>query len=85
MFYHAPITHQCKNKMNRTLLDLDTLAVLANVFQVLNYMENIEQSSNDKIMEELQRQNKEYLETIVKQNELIIKLLGGAESGLKQN
>lgn len=51
------------------------LNVLANCFQILDYNLNVTQTSNDILFKELQRQNKEYLEKIIKQNEEIIKLL----------
>lgn len=51
------------------------LSFLANLFQIANYEENIKQTSNDELMKALQTQNKQYLDTIIKQNELIIKLL----------
>lgn len=41
------------------------LETLANLLQVLNYAENKAQSSNDHILYELQRQNKDYLEKIL--------------------
>ena len=56
-------------------LNQDQLALLANVVQVFNYIENMQQTSNDRIMLELQRQNKVYLETSIKQNNEIIKRL----------
>lgn len=40
---------------------------------------NLNQTSNDTIMHELQRQNKEYLEKIIEQNEEIINLLKNKE------
>jgi hypothetical protein len=42
---------------------------------MLDYNLNVTQTSNDVLFKELQRQNKEYLEKIIKQNEEIIKLL----------
>lgn len=51
------------------------LNVLANCFQILDYNLNVTQTSNDVLFKELQKQNKEYLEKIIKQNEEIIKLL----------
>jgi NifU-like protein involved in Fe-S cluster formation len=41
--------------------------------QIFDVLLNLNQVSNDTLLEELQRQNKEYLEKIVKQNEEIIK------------
>lgn len=42
----------------------DRLAILSNILQIANYEQNITQTSNDDIMQELQKQNKEYLEEI---------------------
>lgn len=43
--------------------------------QVLDVILNVSQVSNDVLLQELQKQDKEYLEKIVEQNEEIIKLL----------
>ena len=43
----------------------EQLALLANIVQIFNYMENLQQTSNDTIMLELQRQNKVYLDEIL--------------------
>jgi hypothetical protein len=42
---------------------------------MLDYNLNVTQTSNDVLFKEIQKQNKEYLEKIIKQNEEIIKLL----------
>ena len=47
----------------------EQLALLANVVQIFNYMENMQQTSNDRIMLELQRQNKVYLDEILQRLE----------------
>lgn len=47
--------------------------------QVLDVMLNINQVSNDVLFKELQRQDKEYLEKIIKQNETIIELLSNKD------
>ena len=62
----------------------EQLALLANVVQIFNYIENAQQTSNDRIMMELQRQNKIYLETSVKQNNEIIERLQRIEENLKE-
>ena len=62
----------------------EQLAILANVVQIFNYIENAQQTSNDRIMMELQRQNKIYLETSVKQNNEIIERLQRIEENLKE-
>lgn len=53
----------------------DTLDVLSNILQILNYWENTQQTSNDRIMKELQHQNVEFLTEILKnQTEIITRL-----------
>lgn len=61
-------------------LNQEQLALLANVVQIFNYIENSQQTSNDRIMLELQRQNKVYLETSIKQNKEILKKLERLEN-----
>lgn len=56
---------------------LERLDVISDVLQILNYAENKQQTSNDRIMKELQHQNAEYLEKIIEQNKEIIRLLKG--------
>lgn len=55
--------------------DIDYLALFGTFLGVLNYMENIKQTSNDELLEELKKQDVLYLETIIKQNNEIIELL----------
>ena len=43
--------------------------------QIYDLLLNLNQTSNDTIMQELQRQNKEYLSKIIEKNEQIIDLL----------
>lgn len=43
--------------------------------QIYSLLLNLNQTSNDTILQELQRQNREYLEKIIEQNEKIISLL----------
>ena len=61
-------------------LNTEQLALVANIVQILNYIENAQQTSNDRIMMELQRQNKVYLETSIKQNKEIIERLERLEN-----
>ena len=56
-------------------LSQEQLALLANIVQVFNYIENMQQTSNDRIMLELQRQKTVYLETSIKQNNEILEKL----------
>lgn len=53
----------------------ERLSVLANVLQLANYEQNIQQTSNDDLMKELQRQNTEYLTEIKKMLSDIISIL----------
>lgn len=46
-------------------MDNEQLTFIANMLQVVNYIENSKQTSNDKILQELQNQNKFYLEQIL--------------------
>lgn len=46
--------------------------VAMGLLQVMDVLLNLDQVSNDTLLEELQKQNKEYLEKIIKQNETII-------------
>lgn len=64
------------------------LNIIANVAQLLDYNMNLSQLSNDDIMRHLQQQDKllnkeinQYLKEIIKQNELIIKLLNTTNDG----
>lgn len=53
----------------------DQLGLLANIVQIFNYMENAQQTSNDRIMQELQHQNQDYLENIAIRLQQILELL----------
>lgn len=72
------------NAMLNDGFNQEQLALLANVVQIFNYIENAQQTSNDRIMMELQRQNKIYLETSIKQNNEIIERLQRIEENLKE-
>ena len=54
---------------------LDLLTILSLVLQIMGYQNDINQSSNDDLMRELQRQNKSYLDKILEtQKEILEKL-----------
>lgn len=55
--------------LNNNLFNAEQLALLADIMQVANYVENLQQTSNDRILQELERQNKIYLEEILKRLE----------------
>lgn len=58
----------------------DSLDVLSNILQILNYWENKQQTSNDKIMKELQHQNAEFLEQILSNQIEILKKIERLEN-----
>ena len=54
---------------------LDTLTILSVILQIMGYQNDMSQSSNDDLMNELQRQDKAYLEKIIEnQNKILEKL-----------
>ena len=62
--------------MNGNNLDfLDVLTILSVMLQIVGYQNDMSQSSNDDLMNELQRQDKAYLEKIIEnQNKILEKL-----------
>jgi deoxycytidylate deaminase len=52
---------------------IDILAIISFIIQLINYQENKEQSTNDDIFRELQKQNKVYLEKILENQKRNIK------------
>lgn len=61
--------------MNNQLRDLDALTLFSGFLGVLNYTENLKQTSNDELMEELKQETNSKLNTIIEQNNEIIRLL----------
>lgn len=55
--------------LNNNLFNTEQLALIADIMQIANYVENLQQTSNDRILQELERQNKVYLEEILKRLE----------------
>ena len=54
---------------------LDVLNILSVMLQIMGYRNDMSQSSNDDLMQELQKQNKAYLEKIIEnQNKILEKL-----------
>lgn len=54
---------------------LSNLDTFANFIQILSYQEILKETSNDELFEELQHQNKQYLEQILEnQTEIITRL-----------
>lgn len=54
---------------------IDMLTMFDTFLQVADFQMNVQQSSNDDIMRELQHQNKAYLEKIIKNQEEILSKL----------
>lgn len=54
---------------------IDMLTMFDTFLQVADFQMNVQQSSNDDIMRELQHQNKAYLEKIIANQEEIIRKL----------
>lgn len=54
---------------------LDALTIFSVVLQVMTYDQTTKQTSTDDIMKELQKQDREYMEKIIEQNNEILKKL----------
>lgn len=59
---------------------LDGLNFYANILQVASYQELLAQANNNDILRELQHQNKDYLETILNNQKIIIERLERLEN-----
>lgn len=64
-------------QQNNNLEFLDILAIVSFAMQVANYQQNIQQTSNDDLLKELQKQDKIYLEKIIENQNKILKYLIG--------
>lgn len=60
------------------MLNFEGFNFYANIIQILSYQQLLAQANNDDLMRELQHQNEEYLETIIKQNKEILERLKNA-------
>lgn len=60
---------------NNNLTVIDIISVLSLMLQVEGYKNDMSQSSNDDLMRELQRQDREYLQRIIEQQNLILEKL----------
>ena len=49
------------------------LTILGTLLGILNYQENLKQTSNDDLLEELKHQDDELFATVIRQNELMIR------------
>jgi hypothetical protein len=62
---------------------IDILAIISFIIQLINYQENKEQSTNDDIFRELQKQNKTYLEKILNNQNEILNILSNLDMSVK--
>jgi hypothetical protein len=54
---------------------IDLLAIVSFILQLINYKENMEQSTNDDLFRELQKQDKVYFKKILKNQEKTLGML----------
>ena len=64
---------------------LDILSIFQTGLSVINYQENIKQSSNDDIIRALDNQDKNYLKVIIHQNDEILRLLKKGDTYAQNN
>ena len=57
------------------LSGLDALTVFSVILQIMGYQQNLEQTTNDALLSELQRQDSEYLDRIIENQNRILELL----------
>lgn len=65
----------CVESMNEENNFVYWLGIISNILQIENYNLLLKDRTNNEIMKELQNQDQNYLEKIVKQNEEIIAML----------
>lgn len=73
------------NNENKQFDLLDILGIFQTGLAVINYQENIKQSSNDDIIKALDNQDKNYLKVIICQNNEILKLLKKGDTHAQNN
>lgn len=73
------------NNENKQFDLLDILSIFQTGLSVINYQENIKQASNDDIMRALDNQDRNYLKTIIEQNNEIINLLKKGDNNAQDN
>ena len=61
--------------MDENLNFIDIISIFSLVLQMMNYQADLRSASNDDLMAELHKQNKEYLETIIEKQNLILNKL----------
>lgn len=73
------------NNENKQFDLLDILSIFQTGLSVINYQENIRQSSNDDIIRALDNQDKSYLKVIIRQNDEILSLLKKGDKHAQNN
>ena len=71
------------NKDNLSVLDF--LAVFSVFLQIMGYQNDQKQASNDVLLNELRRQDSEYLEKIIKTQNDILQMLSDIKSEFADN
>lgn len=64
------------------MLNLQQLDLFADVLQILNYVQNVNQTSNDAILSELQKQDEKFLKQILKNQADILERLERLEKNV---
>lgn len=60
------------NNQNNQLHDLSYLTLFSSFLGCMNYAENLKQTSNDDLMEEMKKQTKDYIEKNIEKSDIII-------------
>ena len=73
------------NNNQDNLSGLDILTVFSVILQVMGYQQDKQQVSNDILLKELQKQNSEYLEKIIRNEKEILETLSDLKSEFADN
>ncbi len=73
------------NNNQDNLSGLDILTVFSVILQVMGYQKDKQQVSNDILLKELQKQNSEYLEKIIRNEKEILETLSDLKSEFADN
>ena len=70
------------NNKNNNFEFIDALTIFSVMLQVMGYKNDINQSSNDDLMRELQTQDRQYLDKIIKNQNEILSILSELKSDM---
>ena len=73
------------NNNHDNLTGLDILTVFSVILQIMGYQQDKQQVSNDILLKELQKQNSEYLEKIIRNEKEILETLSDLKSEFADN